>query len=512
MRRRRAARLHRLPQLRQPREARDRLGARRDDRGAWRRPARRSACRSSRATSRSTTTPTAARSTRRRSSAASGSCPTSAASRAAGARATRSCSPARARRSRSPGSEAQARWGSLGGSPTLDLASEVALVRYASRAAPRASLVHDVAEGGLAVALAEAALWSGVGAELELDDDPLTLFGEGGGQVVVALPTEQVELDPTRRGRRRAADRRRSAATRSSGSPLDELATRARGGRALMCGVFGIRSRRARRRAAHVLRPLRAPAPRPGVGRDRRLRGRPRHRAPRDGARRRRSSTRRSSQALPGEVAIGHTRYSTTGGVHWSNAQPVVHHGSARTVALGHNGNLVEPDAAPRRAPRGGRAARLDLRHRGDRRAARPRPGAAPGGRRRDDAPARGRVLGRRDRRRHARRLPRPARDPAAHARPDRRRLGRRVGDLRARPRRRGGRARRRSRRGRLDRRRRLPSRAGACRAGASAACIFEHVYFARPDSSLGGDRRCTRRACGWASGSPRRRRPRPTS
>ena len=47
--------------------------------------------------------------------------------------------------------------------------------------------------------------------------------------------------------------------------------------------------------------------------------------------------------ALPGEVAIGHTRYSTTGGAYWTNAQPVVHHGAARTVALGHNGNLVDP-------------------------------------------------------------------------------------------------------------------------------------------------------------------------
>jgi amidophosphoribosyltransferase len=47
--------------------------------------------------------------------------------------------------------------------------------------------------------------------------------------------------------------------------------------------------------------------------------------------------------ALPGEVAIGHTRYSTTGGAHWSNAQPLVHHGAARTVALAHNGNLVDP-------------------------------------------------------------------------------------------------------------------------------------------------------------------------
>ena len=46
-------------------------------------------------------------------------------------------------------------------------------------------------------------------------------------------------------------------------------------------------------------------------------------------------------QALPGEVAIGHTRYSTTGANKWSNAQPHIHHGSARTIVLGHNGNLV---------------------------------------------------------------------------------------------------------------------------------------------------------------------------
>jgi amidophosphoribosyltransferase len=46
-------------------------------------------------------------------------------------------------------------------------------------------------------------------------------------------------------------------------------------------------------------------------------------------------------QALPGDVAIGHTRYSTTGSTLWENAQPLVHHGGARTVALGHNGNLT---------------------------------------------------------------------------------------------------------------------------------------------------------------------------
>jgi amidophosphoribosyltransferase len=48
---------------------------------------------------------------------------------------------------------------------------------------------------------------------------------------------------------------------------------------------------------------------------------------------------------LPGSVAIGHTRYSTTGSSQWSNAQPLVQHGRARTVALGHNGNLVNESA-----------------------------------------------------------------------------------------------------------------------------------------------------------------------
>ena len=50
-------------------------------------------------------------------------------------------------------------------------------------------------------------------------------------------------------------------------------------------------------------------------------------------------------QALPGEVAIGHTRYSTTGANKWANAQPLIYHGGARTVALGHNGNLVNVEA-----------------------------------------------------------------------------------------------------------------------------------------------------------------------
>jgi amidophosphoribosyltransferase len=51
--------------------------------------------------------------------------------------------------------------------------------------------------------------------------------------------------------------------------------------------------------------------------------------------------TEQNLSGLQGDVAIGHTRYSTTGSTHWTNAQPIVQHGRARTVTLGHNGNLT---------------------------------------------------------------------------------------------------------------------------------------------------------------------------
>ncbi|MGZ8687550.1 MAG: AIR synthase related protein, partial [Gaiellaceae bacterium] len=96
-----------------------------------------------------------------------------------------------------PGSEYQARYGSVSGRPkALDLAAEAALVRLVVRLAPRCSLAHDVSDGGLAVALAEAAIHSGVGARLDLPDDAAALFGEGAGQVIMALPSDQVEVDP----------------------------------------------------------------------------------------------------------------------------------------------------------------------------------------------------------------------------------------------------------------------------------------------------------------------------
>jgi len=48
---------------------------------------------------------------------------------------------------------------------------------------------------------------------------------------------------------------------------------------------------------------------------------------------------------LPGTMAIGHARYSTTGSTVWQNAQPVVRHANGHTVALGHNGNLTNTTA-----------------------------------------------------------------------------------------------------------------------------------------------------------------------
>ncbi|KQS00492.1 amidophosphoribosyltransferase [Williamsia sp. Leaf354] len=46
--------------------------------------------------------------------------------------------------------------------------------------------------------------------------------------------------------------------------------------------------------------------------------------------------------SMPGHVAIGHCRYSTTGSTTWENSQPIFRTTAAGTgVALGHNGNLV---------------------------------------------------------------------------------------------------------------------------------------------------------------------------
>jgi len=45
--------------------------------------------------------------------------------------------------------------------------------------------------------------------------------------------------------------------------------------------------------------------------------------------------------SLRGDLAIAHCRYSTTGSSVWENAQPTFRLGPRRAIAIGHNGNLV---------------------------------------------------------------------------------------------------------------------------------------------------------------------------
>jgi amidophosphoribosyltransferase len=45
-------------------------------------------------------------------------------------------------------------------------------------------------------------------------------------------------------------------------------------------------------------------------------------------------------RSLVGDLALGHVRYSTTGSSEWENAQPIVRD-DRRTLALAHNGNLI---------------------------------------------------------------------------------------------------------------------------------------------------------------------------
>ena len=51
--------------------------------------------------------------------------------------------------------------------------------------------------------------------------------------------------------------------------------------------------------------------------------------------------TKRLSQELKGNLGVGHVRYSTAGGTRVENAQPLVINYVKGTLAIAHNGNLV---------------------------------------------------------------------------------------------------------------------------------------------------------------------------
>ena len=90
-----------------------------------------------------------------------------------------------------------------------------AAIRQAVRSGALRS-AHDVAEGGLAVALAECCVAGGLGAEVDLDAAEAALFGEGPGAFVVSGPRDAftafgaAATGDRHRRRRRAADRRRA--------------------------------------------------------------------------------------------------------------------------------------------------------------------------------------------------------------------------------------------------------------------------------------------------------------
>jgi amidophosphoribosyltransferase len=65
---------------------------------------------------------------------------------------------------------------------------------------------------------------------------------------------------------------------------------------------------------------------------------------------------------LRGHIAVGHCRYSTTGSSVWENAQPTFRATPSVSVALGHNGNLINLRelAAMTGAPRGSSTATSD--------------------------------------------------------------------------------------------------------------------------------------------------------
>src|SRR5438093_1916881 len=53
------------------------------------------------------------------------------------------------------------------------------------------------------------------------------------------------------------------------------------------------------------------------------------------------SFDRETLKTLPGETAIGHVRYSTAGSSELRNAQPFVFEYAGGSIAIAHNGNLV---------------------------------------------------------------------------------------------------------------------------------------------------------------------------
>ena len=220
----------------------------------------------------------------------------------------------------------------------------------------------------------------------------------------------------------------------------------------------------------------------------------------------------RSLQALTGEMAIGHVRYSTTGaqrlGELPARLPPRPPPGRARAQRQPH-----QRGRAAQRADRRGRPLPLHLRLGDHRRADRLAPGRADRGRRRRrDAAPRGRLLDRRHDRATAwsPSATRPACARSASGQLERSLRGR-LRELRARHHRRQAAARGPARRAGLDRRARPRDPPGGRVRPSRALRLRAHLLLAaRTRSSRAA--RFSPSAAGWARSSPARRPSRPIS
>lgn len=86
-----------------------------------------------------------------------------------------------------------------GDAPEIDYEHEINLIKFMSEAAGNSLIesAHDVAEGGLAVALAEMTFKKGIGCEIRLDEDErgdFVLFGETQGMFVLEVNDTNIDM------------------------------------------------------------------------------------------------------------------------------------------------------------------------------------------------------------------------------------------------------------------------------------------------------------------------------
>ena len=272
--------------------------------------------------------------------------------------------------------------------PAVELEVERALQRCLLALARRRLLAsaHDVSCGGLAAALAECCLGRprrgpGLGAAVRFDDeltDTALLFGEDHGRVVAScrpgnadavlsiaaehgVPARRIGVVGDKGSSPRSLDPLFAPPPFAGGPrrPLARLlaehhgraAARRVGPRERPKG--GVRDRRRQRRRKRrrtgFSRALRAPAPGAGGRRDMR-------RAETGGPRLHKELGLVSDvfdadriASLAGPTAVGHVRYSTAGSGRRANAQPIVVRYSEGDLAIVHNGNLTNARFLKRR-------------------------------------------------------------------------------------------------------------------------------------------------------------------